>query len=359
MMKKAQEIIDWMSHMKKEFGYHEMSIKFDIALEEWEDIKDILIEKNFISETKNGAFNISEQALIFIEKFKKELPEIIKHCFRANVKTEDSDLYEWSQLHEIDEFLIYPGEEKIYEVKINGKVVKMEGKEIIDYNVFILRFFEEFGVMLPKYKGVANDWGKLVTHWHKKYGKIAKEMSEHLSVSLEGREAVIDYINSCSVTDDYIVKDGMITYKNDCLYVPTRSIKKFLKRADIFITLRKLGYAMRDILLSGSIPLKIENKSERFWRLDPKSFDLDLKSSLHIEKEPEPEEEEVSDSEEVSEQDQEEPKALIPNLSEEPKALIPVEPKESISLEPKKESNVAPEQKVILDEPKTEQKSLS
>jgi len=145
----------------------------------------------------------NQPSTIFIEKFKIELPSAIEHCLESlrNLQGVDkSSITEWAQLNDIDEFVIYPGEEKIYEIKVAGKIVKMEGKEIADYNVFILKFFEEFGVMLPKYKGVANDWGKLVSHWNRSYGKVAKDMSEHLSVGLEAREALIDYINSCIVS---------------------------------------------------------------------------------------------------------------------------------------------------------------
>jgi len=300
---RGEDIITWLSAQTKEYKYEELKHKFGLTETEWNGIKELLINKGFLEETETGEFKNKPSATIFIEKFKLELPKQIEVCLESlhNLQGVDkSVITDWAQLNDIEEFVTYPGEEKIYEIRIAGKVIKMEGKEITDYNVFILRFFEEFGVMLPKYKGVANDWGKLVSHWNRSFGKVDKDMSEHLSVGLEAREALIDYINSCIVSDDYIVKDGMVTVKNGCIYVPTRAIKKFLKRAELFITIRKLGYVMKDVLLSGSIPIKIENKSERFWRLDPKKFDLRLDDTLHLESEEE-ESEEVKEKEEVKE----------------------------------------------------------
>jgi hypothetical protein len=106
------------------------------------------------------------------------------------------------------------------------------------------------------------------------------------------------------VSDDFIVKEGMITYKNGCIYIPTKVIKKFLKRSELFITIRKLGYAMKDVLLSGSIPIKIENKSERFWKLNPKKFDIRVDGGIHLEKE--------KDQEEVPEAEAVPVKASVP-----------------------------------------------
>ena len=51
----------------------------------------------------------------------------------------------------------------------------MEGKEIIDYKIFVLKFFEEFGIMLKTYKGVTGDWSTLVSLWNKNYGKIVND----------------------------------------------------------------------------------------------------------------------------------------------------------------------------------------
>ena len=301
-MIKGEDILQWILDNASNTQFATIQKNFGIKEDEWNDIKTILIKKQFIEESRDGTITTTPIAKIFFNKFKQELPTEIESCIKKDkIKSiESSKITEWSQINDIEEFVIYPGEERIYEIKIAGKTIKMEAKEIVDYKVFILKFFEEFGVMLVQYKGIGNDWGKLVSYWHEKYGRVATEMSEHLSISLEAKEAIVDYINACIISDEYIVKDGMVTYKNGSIYVPTRIIKKLLKKHDLNISMRKLSYVMKDLLLSGSTPLKIENKSERFWQLNPKYFDLKTEGVLHIEKESDIEEAPVKDNSKTS-----------------------------------------------------------
>ena len=62
----------------------------------------------------------------------------------------------------------------------------------------------------------------------------------------------------------------------------TKIIKKLLKRNDLKVSMRKLCYVLKDLLLSGSIPIKVENKSERFWMFNPDKFEVNLKNKLEI-----------------------------------------------------------------------------
>jgi len=305
------EIIEFITGNQEEYSSNALQAIFGLDSNQIKGVIKILLENKTIVETSEGKLKSTKDANTFRERHKVEAMPLIEEYLKKHPKKEPkiTNPTTWEDLTEIEEFLIYPGEEKIYEIKVAGKTIKMEGKEIIDYKIFILKFFEEFGTMLKTYKGVTGDWSTLVSSWNKNYGRIVNDMSEHLSASLEGREAVIDYVNGCSVTDDYIVKDGMVTYKHGCIYVPTKSIKRVLKKYELFITIRKLGFEMKDYLISGSIPIKIENKSERFWRMDPKKLELNLDSFLHLEKEEEQEEEE-------KESDTEEP--ILPHVIKEP-----------------------------------------
>ena len=286
-MAKVNEFIDWMLKNKEEFHKEKVKSLFVLTEENWQGILKILIEKKFILEPNTDTYIITENALAMPNYTIDTLKPLLKEFFsgRDNTAAEIGRIG-WDTLKQIDKFKVFPGEEKIYEICLKGKVIKMEGKEIMDFEIFILRLFETFGIMLPKYRTLGNDWAQLVSFWMQTYGEVVESQQENISAGTEAVDTVIGYINHAVISDDYIVKDGFITYKNGMLYVPTKCIKKLLKREDLFVSLRKLAYLMKDYLISGSIPLKIENKSERFWKLNPKKFDIKLESEIKLEKEP-------------------------------------------------------------------------
>ena len=185
-------------------------------------------------------------------------------------------------LNDLDKFLIYEGSERIYNIFIGEDIIRLEGKEVMDYNVFILRLFEKKGIMLPTFRGIKSEWAKIVTHWRKNFGEILLEKSEDISENEEAKDTIIDYINNCSIVDGYVVKEGIVTLKEDLIYVPTKIIKKILKRNSLNISMRKLAYLLDDYLASGSIPLKIENRSERFWKLKREKFEIDTNKRIEI-----------------------------------------------------------------------------
>jgi len=291
-MKKIDDLIEWIwSSSDKEILSKDIKRKFKLTDDELRDILKILIQERIIIEIYEDRFFLSEKAQILEKKTKerlKELTPLLEKTLtsKENIQaTEISNLNDWDDIYEINKFVIFQGEERIYEIHIKNKVIRMEGKEIIDYNVFILKFWEEFGIMLPKYKGIGNDWAKLLGYWYNKYGEISKDKAEFLSPSLEAKELIIDYVNNATISDDYIIKEGIITYRNNSLFVPTKIIKKLLKRNDLNLSMRKLSYVLKDYLISGSIPLKIENKSERFWNFDVSKFEVNLDNKLNIQKE--------------------------------------------------------------------------
>lgn len=284
-MTKAEDFINWLFSLNYEFPLKDIKRKFKLTKDELKDVLRIVTQEKIIIEVYKDRFILSEKAKIFKKKIEEKLIPLLNKIFlgKENVQgTDITNLNDWEDISEIDKFVLFQGEEKIYEIHIKNKIIRLEGKEIMDYNVFILKFWEEFGTMLPKYKGIGNDWAKLVGYWYRKYGEISKDKAEYLSPSLEAKELVIDYINNSTISDDYVIKEGITTYKNDSLFVPTKILKKILKRNDLRLTMRKLSYILRDFILSGSIPLKIENKSERFWKFNPKKFEVDLKNKLNI-----------------------------------------------------------------------------
>lgn len=186
----------------------------------------------------------------------------------------------WEDLETIEKFTIFQGTEYIYEIHLKGKTIKLEGKEIMDYNIFRMKFFEVFGTMLPTYRGIASDWATLVTKWRINYGEV--QMVEESSEFEDAKQLIIDYINNSTIADDYIIKEGIITLRDECIYIPTKIIKKILKRESIIISMRKLAYVFDDYLMSGSIPLKVENRSERFWKFKVNKFNIDKKKLLEV-----------------------------------------------------------------------------
>jgi hypothetical protein len=257
----------------------------------WKNISDLLIERQYIKQVKENTYIVIDTNLPMPNYFIQTMKPLFDKYFsgRDNNNAEMARIG-WDTIRKIDKFKIYPADDlKIYEICMNGKVIKMEGKEIMDYEIFILKLFETFGIMLPVYKTLKNDWAQLVTYWNQTYGETIETHHENISMNTEAVDAVVSYVGHAVISDDYIVKDGFITYKNGMLYVPVKNIKRLLKREEINITIRKLGYLMKDYLISGSVPLKIENKSERFWKLNPKKFDVKLGSEVKIEKEPDEE----------------------------------------------------------------------
>jgi hypothetical protein len=297
-MAKVKDFINFILTVRREMTKEEIKKKFALTEESWAYILKVLIDKDFITEVSQDNYITKDNALAIPGyTFETIKPLIESHFSGRDDNPADVGRVGWDTVKVIDKFMVYPGEDlKIYEIHFKGKIIKMEGKDIMDVDIFILKLFEVFGIMLPKYKNLNNDWAAIVSFWMQNYGEVVESHTENISANTEAIETVLSYINHAVPTDEYIVKEGFITYKNDMIYVPVRSIRKILKREEINISIRKLGYIMKDYLLSGSVPLRIENKCERFWKLNPKKFDIKLEDEIKIEKEPD--EEDPSESKE-------------------------------------------------------------
>jgi len=293
-MARVTEFLTWILTIKREFTKEEVKKSFALIDASWDSVLKVLKEKNFIMELRPDNYIITDNALSIPNYTKEVLKPLIENYFSGK-DNNNAELGRvgWDTIKNIEKFKVYPGEEKIYEIHIRGKIIKMESKEIMDYEIFILKLFETFGIMLPTYRTLKHDWAQLVSYWMQNYGEIVETHTESISTNTEAIDSVISYINHAVISDDYIVKDGFITYKNGILYVPTKSIKKLLKREELNISLRKLAYLMKDYLMSGSIPLKVENKSERFWKLNPDKFEVKLNEEIKLKKEPDEESQET------------------------------------------------------------------
>jgi len=283
----SNDIYNWIIE-KGEFKKSEFTSKFKVDEEDALQILKFLESEKLIIEAVKNQYMVLENAQIFKNKIiNKILPELAKLLKNVeNIQSVSvSGISNWDDIREIDKFVIFGGSERIYDIHINGRKIRLEGKEIMDYNIFRLRFFEEFGILLETYKGIGADWANLVTYWTNKYGEISQDKLEVISDLQEAEEMVIDYIENATISDNHIVKEGIICLKDDCLYVPTRIIKKLLKRNNLNVSLRKLAYSLNEYLLSGSIPLKIENRSERFWKFRREKFNIDTSDKLKLEKE--------------------------------------------------------------------------
>ena len=296
-MAKVKDFINFVLTNKKEFTKEEIKMMYALTNDKWQGVLNILLDKKFIKELSPDIYQITPEASILPGYTEDQLTIPLKDYFTGRINNPaDVGRIGWDTIKNIDKFKVYPGEElKIYEIHLKGKIIKLEGKDIMDVDIFILKLFETFGIMLPKYKNLNNDWAQIVSYWMQNYGEVVESHQENISANTEAVDSVVSYINHAVVSDDYIVKDGFITYKNGMLYVPTKSIKKLLKREDLFVSLRKLAYYMKDYLISGSVPLKVENKSERFWKLNPKKFEVQLENEIKLEKEPDTGDEETLD----------------------------------------------------------------
>jgi hypothetical protein len=283
-----KDIYNWFL-TKREFLFKDFVDKFKLDEDNAKKILNEFVSGELLIEVNEDNFWTKEMELkLFENKIENEIfPKIriILKELENSQSPENVDLT-WESMIEIEKFVIYEGVERIYEIhkKVGDNLikVKLEGKEIMDYNTFRLRLFEESGNMLKTYKGIGADWAKLVNHWHKTKGVILKDKAEFVSDTQEARDLIIDYIENSTVTEDYLVKEGIITVREDCIYVPIKIIKKILKRNNIQLTIRKLAYELNEYLAYASIPLKIENKSERFWRFKKIKFNINLIDKIEI-----------------------------------------------------------------------------
>ena len=280
-MDKGLKMLGWILK-QEEFNKEDFVNKFRLTKKECKNILKFLKENKIIIEPYDNNFMVRDTAKIFQNRIKKKLIEKLRKLITSeNIKSE-VEIKSWDDIEDIQKFMIYDGSEKIYEIHINNKIIKLEGKEILDYNIFRLRFFEEFGVLLETYRGINIDWARLVTHWNQEYGEVVVGKSEILDDTEEAKELIIDYVNNITPTDNHVLKEGLAYVKDGCIYIATRIVKKLLKRNNLNVSIRKLAYKLKDYLLSGSIPIKIENKSERFWKFDIRKFDISNKDKLKI-----------------------------------------------------------------------------
>lgn len=275
MVKLSEDILEWVIN-KAQFNKVELVEKFKLDELKIKQILDSLLLEGMIFEAYPECYYVKENTLLLknanIAERTGFLDEILKGI--ENKQGCNSEKISWDNLGLIDKFVIFEGAEKIYEIHKQGKIIRLEGKEIMDYNMFRLRFFEQFGVMLSTYKGIAQDWANLVSHWYSNYGEFSADKVESLSDIQEAKEMVIDYVNNSIPVDNHISKEGMICVREGVIYLSIRIVRKILKRNNFNINLRKLAYVLNDYLLSSSIPIKIENKSERFWKLNKEKFTM-------------------------------------------------------------------------------------
>ncbi len=287
---KTKEILDWMIQ-KEDFEFEEFKEKFRLDEDITKEILDKLKENEIVLNSGKEPYSeyiLTEKFQTFQNKLQSEAKSDLKPILEdieTKVKPDVATLNDWSDVQEIEKFVIFDGSERIYEIHIDDKIIKLEGKDIMDYNEFRLRFFEKFGRLLETYKGIKSDWSNLVSYWYRKYGEVKKQKTENLSEQQEAVELVIDYINNCSIASKHVVKEGLVSIRNDRIYVPTRIIKKILKRENLRVSMRKLAYLLDDYLAAASIPMTINNKSERFWRFRKNSFDLDEEDKIEIQEE--------------------------------------------------------------------------
>jgi hypothetical protein len=284
---KIQKVIDWIWENEEiEF----QKVKDLVQSEEIaQSLITLLIEQGIWIQTKEKEFMVKETAKIFKNKKTQEIAPLLEKLLKEHesLGTDAKEVACWESLHlYLKKFVVYKGDIILYEMTfgLGNKegVIRLEGKEIMDYKVFILRFFEEFGTMLPTYKGISLDWSKLMTNLYQHHAEINYDKSEILSPIIEAKELVIDSIEESIVSDEYSLREGIICYKNDTIFVSTKMIKKLLKRNDLHVSMRNLAYLLKDLLISGSIPIKVGNKSERFWRFNPKKLNINLENKLKV-----------------------------------------------------------------------------
>lgn len=287
---KIQKLIDWIWE-NEEVQYQSL-----VSLVQNKEMADLvislLIDKGVWIQSREQEYLLKETAKIFKNKKVEEITPLLDNLFkeRESLGTDAKEVACWESLHlYLQKFVVYKGDIMMYEMtfELAGKkgIIRLEGKEIMDVKSFILRFFEEFGTMLPTYKGINSDWAKLMTNLYQNHAEINYDKSEILSPIVEAKELVIDSIEESVVSDDYSLREGIICYKNDTIYVSTKVIKKLLKRNDLHVSMRNLAYVLKDLLISGSIPIKVGNKSERFWRFNPKKISINLENKLQVAKE--------------------------------------------------------------------------
>lgn len=200
-----------------------------------------------------------------------------------SIPSTEKEPISWEDLQNIDKFILFQGKdlECIYEIHFQNQVISLNGEELLQPDKFKLKFFNTFGVMLTTPRNFKNYWAALLTHWRGTVGEIRQK--EDISDSEDAREIIVDYVNNCSIIDKHTVKEGVVTVKDGFVFVPTKIIRKIMRRNNLEkITMRKLAYILQDYLAGGSIPLKIDNKSERFWKFKLEELDINMERKLEL-----------------------------------------------------------------------------
>ena len=211
---KIQKLIDWIWE-NEEVQYQSL-----VSLVQNKEMADLvislLIDKGVWIQSKEQEYLLKETAKIFKNKKVEEITPLLDNLFkeRESLGTDVKEVACWESLHlYLQKFVVYKGDIMMYEMtfELAGKkgIIRLEGKEIMDVKSFILRFFEEFGTMLPTYKGINSDWAKLMTNLYQHHAEINYDKSEILSPIVEAKELVIDSIEESVVSDDYSLREGL------------------------------------------------------------------------------------------------------------------------------------------------------
>jgi len=256
------------------------------------------IIKNCTDEVRGTVFKkvlqVAEEKYGFVRK-KEDAAKIANEKFISDLTKKGikvDEIVTWDTIQEIDKIVVYRGGEQIYEIHFRGKIIKLEGKEVLDANAFRLRYFEATDHMLPYYKNMNQDFSALMEKWMQTKKDEVEDQREESNEVTDSIELVVNYINNCSVTDSLIFQEGVISLKKygerEVIYIPTKVLKNLLNRNNLKVTMKRLAYVMKDYLITASVPLFIDSnkkKKERFWRLDSSKFELQKSSLIHYNEE--------------------------------------------------------------------------
>jgi len=185
-----------------------------------------------------------------------------------------------------ERILIYPGSETFIELILNGEKIKLKGEEILTARRFREQYFALTGILLPPLE--SKSWCNIINRWCEELGVIDRTRREDISPEQEAAELIIAYIEDSRrvAKKEQAFNTGYFYYdeKSNAIMIPSESIADLLQSRRLKVDLRKVAYALKDYLKSGSKVVKLENgKTRRFWIFDANKFSVDLEHVVDFE----------------------------------------------------------------------------
>lgn len=284
-----------------------------------EKIKELyaLVEEGYFTITENLEFCASEKFLSLKEEVKKE-EEVLKseyfNTFFKEIKESEKksmdnifknvvDFYKkqdemtgrereiaadkiWMSLPVKSFTTTIVADKEFFEIEVEDKKIELEEGELLSPKSLIFQIFKKFGLMLPQPS--KKTYSLLLMYWRTAFGKEERKIEKIETTEDLIRELVINYIERSFVTENLseTFTYNYIFLEDNCVLVPSEILSALIRTNGYKITMKKLGYILKDLLVKSSETRRVEGLGvKRFWFFDASKFNLKEKVSEEKENE--------------------------------------------------------------------------